>query len=65
LTIVAISDKWFLLPKAAFAATVILGYAFPKRAMEMTPWKSLRDYHIATASTAGVFRNATAREAGI
>jgi hypothetical protein len=27
-----------------------------------TPWKSLRDYHIPMASTAGVFRRATARE---
>jgi hypothetical protein len=45
---VGISDKWFLSRKQAFAMTVILGYPFPKQAMEM-------------ASTSGVFRSATAK----
>jgi hypothetical protein len=59
--------------------TVILGFAFPKQAMEMTEYgkhgkprsrlstlptllgNPFGDYHIPTASTAGVFRSATAK----
>src|SRR5271155_1844739 len=59
---VRISDSGPRFQKRAFAVIPILECTFPKQAMEMTPWKSLRDYHISMASTAGVFRSATARE---